>query len=343
MKQVLLLSILLSANTAYGDDAPRARDLGIPFDGTPGQLNAITDVAGVTVGHVTLIEDLTDDKAVRTGVTAILPRGERTADELAFAGWFSLNGNGEMTGTTWLDESGFLEGPVMITNTHSVGAVHEGVIRWRVAKGNADHTEYFWSLPVVAETWDGTLNIGTSSRVTDVNGDSYTVGVLVQANFGHWQLLRVAGVPVGHYLKPDDESSPVFDASLSSIIIVVATDAPLLPHQLDRLAKRAALGLARNGSIATNGSGDIFIAFSTANAEAGRGAADANISMLPNDSINPLFQATVEATEEAIINALVAGRDMQGDNGSLVRGIDLERLADVLRRHNRLVEPSDTP
>ncbi|MDH3549349.1 MAG: P1 family peptidase, partial [Gammaproteobacteria bacterium] len=216
MKQVLLLSILLSANTAYGDDAPRARDLGIPFDGTPGQLNAITDVAGVTVGHVTLIEDLTDDKAVRTGVTAILPRGERTADELAFAGWFSLNGNGEMTGTTWLDESGFLEGPVMITNTHSVGAVHEGVIRWRVAKGNADHTEYFWSLPVVAETWDGTLNdingfhvrpehamaaldraapgpvaegsvgggtgmvcyqfkcgIGTSSRVTDVSGDSY--------------------------------------------------------------------------------------------------------------------------------------------------------------------------
>ena len=386
MKPILLLSILLSANAAFGDDAPRARDLGIPFDGTPGELNAITDVAGVTVGHVTLIEDLPDDKAVRTGVTAILPRGERTADELAFAGWFSLNGNGEMTGTTWLNESGFLEGPVMITNTHSVGAVHEGVIRWRVAKGNADHTEYFWSLPVVAETWDGTLNdingfhvrpehamaaidravpgpvvegsvgggtgmvcyqfkcgIGTSSRVTDVDGNSYTVGVLVQANFGYWQLLRVAGVPVGHYLKSDDESSPDFDASLSSIIIVVATDAPLLPHQLDRLAKRAALGLARNGSIATNGSGDIFIAFSTANAEAGRGAADANISMLPNDSINPLFQATVEATEEAIINALVAGRDMQGDNGSLVRGIDLERLADVLRRHNRLVEPSDTP
>lgn len=386
MKQVLLLSLLLSASTAFGDDVPRARDLGIPFDGTPGELNAITDVAGVTVGQVTLIEDLPDDKAVRTGVTAILPRGERTADELAFAGWFSLNGNGEMTGTTWLNESGFLEGPVMITNTHSVGAVHEGVIRWRVAKGNADHTEYFWSLPVVAETWDGTLNdingfhvrpehamaaldraapgpvaegsvgggtgmvcyqfkcgIGTSSRVTDVNGDSYTVGVLVQANFGYWQLLRVAGVPVGPYLKSDDESSPEFDASLSSIIIVVATDAPLLPHQLDRLAKRAALGLARNGSIATNGSGDIFIAFSTANEEAARGAADANITMLPNDSINPLFQATVEATEEAIINALVAGRDMRGHNSSLVRGIDLERLVDVLGRHNRLEAPSATP
>ena len=385
MRQLLLLGLLASAGISYADVTPRARDLGIPFDGTPGALNAITDVAGVEVGHVTLIEDLPDGKAVRTGVTAILPRGERTTDTLAFGGWFSLNGNGEMTGTTWLNESGFLEGPVMITNTHSVGAVHEGVIRWRVNKGGADHTSAWWSLPVVAETWDGTLNdingfhvrpehamaaldraaagpvaegsvgggtgmicyqfkcgIGTASRVTDVDGESYTVGVLVQANFGYWQLLRVAGVPVGHYLKADDDddSSPSFDASLSSIIIVVATDAPLLPHQLDRLAKRAALGLARNGSIASNGSGDIFIAFSTANEEAGRGHAEAAIAMLPNDSINPLFQATVEASEEAIINALVAGRDMTGHNGSIVRGIDLERLLEVLRHHQRLEDPA---
>jgi len=384
MKHLLLLSILLFTGNAVGDDTPRARDLGIPFDGTPGALNAITDVGGVTVGHVTLIEDLPDGKAVRTGVTAILPRGERTTDTLAFGGWFSLNGNGEMTGTTWLTESGFLEGPVMITNTHSVGAVHEGVIRWRVGSGAADHTGAWWSLPVVAETWDGTLNdingfhvrpehamaaldraasgpvaegsvgggtgmicyqfkcgIGTSSRVTDVNGKSYTVGVLVQANFGYWQLLRVAGVPVGHFLKSeDDDSSPTFDASLSSIIIVVATDAPLLSHQLDRLAKRAALGLARNGSIASNGSGDIFIAFSTANEEAGRGVANAAIEMLPNNNINPLFQATVEASEEAIINALVAGRDMVGHDGNIVRGIDHERLVEILRRHRRLVEPT---
>jgi D-aminopeptidase len=383
MKQLLFVGALFAAGVATGDEPLRARDLGIPFDGQPGKLNAITDVRGVTVGHVTLIDDLPDGRAVRTGVTAILPRGEATSETLSFAGWFALNGNGEMTGTTWITESGFLEGPVMITNTHSVGAVHEGVIRWRVERGGADHTGAWWSLPVVAETWDGTLNdingfhvrpehakaaldraqpgpvaegsvgggtgmicyqfkcgIGTSSRVTAVNGASYTVGVLVQANFGYWQLLRVAGVPVGQFLRSDNEDvSPEFDASFSSIIIVVATDAPLVSHQLNRLAKRAALGLARNGSIASNGSGDIFIAFSTANEDAGRGIDNAAVTMLPNDTINPLFQATVEATEEAIINALVAGRDMVGNGGSVVKGIDHNRLVDVLRHHQRIVEP----
>ena len=379
-----ILGLLLAAGLVNADAPPRARDLGIPFDGTPGPLNAITDVAGVAVGHVTLIEDLPDDRAVRTGVTAILPRGVQSIDAHVFAGWFSLNGNGEMTGTTWLSDSGFLEGPVMLTNTHSVGAVHEGVIRWRVERGQSDHTGAWWSLPVVAETWDGTLNdingfhvrpehamvaldaavpgpveegsvgggtgmicyefkcgIGTASRVTDVDGTPYTVGALVQANFGSLELLRVAGIPVGPYLESVDRDagiSPEFKPGLSSIIIVVATDAPLFAHQHDRLAKRAALGLARNGSIASNGSGDIFIAFSTANEAAGRGRPDAALAMVPNDSISPLFRATVEATEEAIINALVAGRDMTGHDGSIVRGIDHGQLVEVLRRHGRLVE-----
>jgi D-aminopeptidase len=386
MRAASVLGLLLAAGLANADAPPRARDLGIPFDGVPGPLNAITDVAGVTVGHVTLVEDLPDDRAIRTGVTAILPRGEQSIDAHVFAGWFSLNGNGEMTGTTWLSDSGFLEGPVMLTNTHSVGAVHEGVIRWRVGRGDSDHTGAWWSLPVVAETWDGTLNdingfhvrpehamvaldaaapgpvtegsvgggtgmicyqfkcgIGTASRVTRVHGEPYTVGVLVQANFGSWELLRVAGIPVGPYLDAVDadvETSPEFKPGLSSIIIVVATDAPLLAHQLDRLAKRAALGLARNGSIASNGSGDIFIAFSTANEAAGLGQPDAALAMVPNDSISPLFRATVEATEEAIINALVAGRDMTGHDGSVVRGIDHGQLVEVLRRHGRLVEPA---
>lgn len=378
---LLLLTIL--AHPALADQAPRARDLGIPFDGKPGELNAITDVAGVTVGHVTLIEDLEDNRAVRTGVTAVLPRGAQSASAQVMAAWFSLNGNGEMTGTAWVEESGFLEGPVMITNTHSVGAVHEGTIRWRVSQGTSDHTGYFWSLPLVAETWDGYLNdingfhvrpehaiqaiggasggpvaegavgggtgmicydfkcgIGTASRVTTVRDAEYTIGVLVQANFGDFSLLRVAGVPVGHFLRGagDSDSSPEFIREHSSIIIVVATDAPLLPGQLKRLARRATLGLGRNGSIASNGSGDIFVAFSTANEAAGRGDADAEISMIPNDDITPLFRATVEATEEAIINALVAGRDMRGHEGHVIRGIDHEQLKRVLREHNRLLE-----
>ena len=379
--RILLAITLFAACTAAASDAPRARDLGIPFDGTPGELNAITDVAGVTVGHVTLIEDLEDNKAVRTGVTAILPRGPASKSVNVMAGWFSLNGNGEMTGTAWVEESGFLEGPVMMTNTHSIGAVHEGTIRWRVAQSGPDHTGYFWSLPLVAETWDGDLNdingfhvrpehamqaldkaqggpvaegavgggtgmicyefkcgIGTSSRVTTIGDAEYTIGVLVQANFGKRDLLRVAGVPVGQRLADESGAERAAGATPehNSIIIVIATDAPLLPNQVKRLARRAALGLGRNGSIASNGSGDLFIAFSTANEAAGRGEIDATITALPNDEMTPLFRATVEATEEAIINALVAGRDMRGHLGTTVPGIDHRRLQQILRDYNRL-------
>ncbi|MDX1498989.1 MAG: P1 family peptidase [Woeseiaceae bacterium] len=382
MNKLLLLFLLMPLSVPAAD-APRARDLGIPFDGTPGPLNAITDVAGVTVGFETIIEDLDDGRAVRTGVTAILPRGRDTNDRPVFGGWFSLNGNGEMTGTTWIEESGFVEGPIMITNTHSVGAVHEGTIRWRYERGAADSTGYWWSLPVVAETWDGYLNdingfhvrpehafaaieaakggpvaegnvgggtamncfeykcgTGTASRVTEAAGVARTVGVLVQANFGRRDNLLVAGVPVGRHLRDEMVfSSRLPDiAGLGSIIIVVGTDAPLFPHQLKRLVRRAALGLARTGSIASNGSGDIFVAFSTANPDATQVTADVGHRMLGNEDINPLFLATVQATEEAIINALVAGRTMTGNRGNRVTGIDHDELRRVLREYGRLDE-----
>jgi D-aminopeptidase len=379
MKRLLYLFLL--PVVAAADDDPRARDLGIPFNGTPGTHNAITDVAGVTVGFETIIRDLSDDTAVRTGVTAVLPRGRATNDKPVYGGWFSLNGNGEMTGTTWVEESGFIEGPIMITNTHSVGAVHEGTIRWRVENGAADSSEYWWSLPVVAETWDGYLNdingfhvrpehafaaiesaaggpvaegnvgggtamncfeykcgTGTSSRVTRAAGADYTVGVLVQANFGIRDHLIVAGVPVGKHLRDNRVFSALQpeNAGLGSIIIVVGTDAPLLPHQLKRLTRRAALGLSRTGSIASNGSGDIFIAFSTANDGVNQAESGAGIASVPNERIVPLFEATVQATEEAIINALVAGRTMTGNRGNTVTSVDHEQLREVLREYNRL-------
>jgi D-aminopeptidase len=376
-----LLCILLLPSLVAADDDPRARDLGIPFDGTPGRYNAITDVPGVTVGFETIVRDLPDNKAVRSGVTAILPRGSETNNQPVYGGWFSLNGNGEMTGTTWVEESGFIEGPIMITNTHSVGAVHEGTIRWRFENGAADSSGYWWSLPVIAETWDGYLNdingfhvrpehaaaaiesasggivqegnvgggtamncfeykcgTGTSSRVTQVAGDTHTVGVLVQANFGRRDNLIVAGVPVGKHLRDEmvfSSTMPDF-AGFGSIIIVVGTDAPLLPHQLKRLTRRAALGLSRTGSIASNGSGDIFIAFSTGNEDVNQATSGAGIESVPNEDIVPLFEATVQATEEAIINALVAGRTMTGDRGNTVTAIDHQQLQQVLRQYNRL-------
>jgi D-aminopeptidase len=368
---------LLAAHISFAAEQPRARDLGIPFDGTPGPLNAITDVAGVTVGQVTLIEDLEDGRAVRTGVTAILPRGKDTFMRPVFGGWFALNGNGEMTGTTWLEESGQLEGPVMLTNTHSVGVVRDATIAWRIRTAGPDASGYYWSLPVVAETWDGDLNdingfhvkpehvnaaldgavsgpvsegnvgggtgmqcfdfkcgIGTSSRVVEVLGTSYTLGVLVQANFGSGRRdeLRIAGVPVGRLLSEDPiphESHPE-TVDHGSIIIVVATDAPLLPYQLKRLARRAALGLARTGSVADNGSGDIFIAFSTADQTLGRNDRLLTCQSIPNDEIDPLFAATVRATEEAIINALVAARDMVGDQGHSARSLPHDALMEVM-------------
>jgi len=375
---------------ALAQGKPRARDLGIPFDGTPGPLDAITDVKGVEVGQVTLISGggkLEVGKGpVRTGVTAILPRGRESSDPV-FAGWFSLNGNGEMTGTTWVEESGFLEGPVMITNTHSVGVVRDAVIAWRVKRGGPDESGYWWSLPVVAETYDGFLNdvngfhvkpehafqaldnarpgpvaegnvgggtgmvcyefkggIGTASRKLDVRSGGYTVGVLVQCNCGGREQLRIAGVPVGREISGNKVWSGAASsnqADTGSIIITVATDAPLLPHQLKRLARRASHGLARTGSTSGNGSGDIFIAFSTANPRAARPSGLPQLTMLPNDRMDALFAATVEATEEAIVNALVAAETMTGADNHKAVAIPHERVKEVLRRYNRLAESRD--
>ncbi len=372
--------LLLLMSMASAQHKPRARDLGIPFDGTPGPLNAITDVRGVEVGHSTIISGegklKVGEGPVRTGVTAILPRGKNSTDPV-FGAWFSLNGNGEMTGTTWLEESGFLEGPVMITNTHSVGVVRDALIAWRLKQGKPSESEFWWSLPVVAETYDGYLNdvngfhvkashvfdalqtakadavpegnvgggtgmichefkggIGTASRRLDPAAGGYTLGVLVQANYGTRRQLRIAGVPVGleipaERIRSDDEGS---------IIVVLATDAPLLPHQLKRLARRVSLGLARNGSASGNGSGDIFIGFSTANPGASRTTGTVELSMLPNDRMNPLFEATVQATEEAVINALVAAETMVGVNDRKVIAIPHDRLRQVLKQYHRLVE-----
>ena len=379
MLRILPACLLLSSS--IGAAEPRARDIGVPFEGQPGSLNAITDVAGVTVGQVTLIDDLADGRKVRTGVTAILPLGRASVDAPVFGGWFALNGNGEMTGTAWLEESGHLEGPVLLTNTHSVGVVRDAAIAWRVKTGAADASGYWWSLPVVAETWDGHLNdingfhvrpehaeraiaeartgpvtegnvgggtgmichefkcgIGTASRIVREGAAQYTLGVLVQANYGLRDSLLVAGVPVGRHLRADRvySKAETTAAESGSIIIVIATDAPLLPHQLERLSRRASLGLARMGSSAGNGSGDLFLAFSTANRTALAGGELAQATFLPNDRMDALFVATVQATEEAITNALIAGRDMQGNEGRYAKGIDHAALIDILKRYNRL-------
>jgi L-aminopeptidase/D-esterase-like protein len=366
---------------------PRARDLGVPFDGTPGPLNAITDVTGVMVGHTTLISGegkLQIGKGpVRTGVTAVLPRGLDSMMNPVFAAWWSLNGNGEMTGTTWVEESGFLEGPVMITNTHSVGVVRDAVIQWRVAHGKPDPTGYWWSLPVVAETWDGWLNdingfhvkpehafhaidsahggsveegnvgggtgmicngfkggIGTSSRKLDEKSGGYTVGVLVQCNYGTKDNLRIAGIPVGREIAADDPyaSTSFVNDDHGSIIVVVATDAPLVAHQLKRLARRVSLGLGRNGSISGNGSGDIFIAFSSANSGAAATDRVVDLKMLPNDKLGPVFAATVQATEEAVINAMVAAETMTGIENHKVAALPHDKLRAMLNKYNRLTQ-----
>jgi D-aminopeptidase len=377
----LALAFLLAAAAGRAAEKPRARAVGVPFDGTPGPLNAITDVAGVTVGHSTIILGegalKVGEGPVRTGVTAILPRGRETMNDPVFAGWFALNGAGEMTGTTWVEESGFLEGPVMITNTHSVGAVHQGTIAWRVKEGGPDATGYWWSNPLVAETWDGELNdingfhvqqsnvfealsgakpgpvaegnvgggtgmicngfkggIGTASRKLSEQAGGYTVGALVQCNYGRKLDLTIAGVPVGREIAGPGAR----DDDAGSIIIVVATDAPLLPTQLKRLARRAGLGLARVGSIAGNGSGDIFIAFSTANPGAARPTGLVTLTDLPNDRMNPLFAATAQSVEEAIVNAMIAAETMKGANNVVVRALPPDDLKRILRKYNRLVE-----
>ncbi|HEY3930629.1 MAG TPA: P1 family peptidase [Candidatus Koribacter sp.] len=380
---LLFSGISLSAQTAK----PRARDLGVPFDGAPGKYNAITDVAGVSVGYKTLVSG--DGKLVvgvgpvRTGVTAIIPRSNDFFDPV-YAAWFSQNGNGEMTGTTWVEESGFLDGPVMITNTHSVGVVRDAVIAWRLKHQPPKVVEDAWSLPVVAETWDGWLNdingfhvkpqdafdalnsaksgliaegnvgggtgmicnefkggTGTSSRVLDANHGGYTIGVLVQCNYGLRPQLRIAGVPVGKEI-PQDRA---YRQETGSIIVVVATDAPLIPTQLKRLAHRVTDGLGRLGSISGNGSGDIFLAFSTANPHAYYGqptpeyaTKPATIQTMINEDLDPLFEATVQATEEAVVNAMIAAETMIGRDGHKAIALPHEQLREVLKKYNRLVE-----
>jgi D-aminopeptidase len=379
---ILAAAPIAGAQGTKFEHAVRARDLGVPFEGTPGPLDSITDVKGVEVGYRTLTSGegklVVGTGPVRTGVTAVFPRGTNSVDPV-FAGWFTENGNGEMTGTTWVEESGFLYGPVMITNTHSVGVVRDSVIAWQLQHGPSLPLEDWWSLPVVAETWDGYLNdingfhvkaedadaamrdahggpiaegnvgggtgmicfefkggTGTASRQLPEKLGGYTVGVLVQCNFGVRHLLRIAGTPVGYEIT----GHPVWGDDTGSIIVVVATDAPLLPSQMKRIAKRVTLGLGRLGSISGDGSGDIFIAFSTANAGAGlEQKKTIDLQTLPNSRMDALFEATVQATEEAVVNALVAAKTMTGADGHTVEALPHDRLREVLKKYNRLVEP----
>jgi len=374
------------ASASQALSGPRARDLGVPFVGTPGKWNAITDVPGVEVGEVTLVAGsgklVRGQGPVRTGVTAVLPRGKLAPTDPVFAGWFTLNGNGEMTGTTWVEESGQLYGPVMITNTESVGVVRDAVIAWSLERYQVDLSDT-WQLPVVAETSDAWLNdmdgfhvhaqqayaaldgarsgpvpegnvgggtgmicyefkggTGTASRkVADASG-SYTVGALVQANFGAREQLTIAGVPVGQEITGqkayEERPRKGTSADAGSIIVVLATDAPLLPHQLKRIARRASMGIARTGGMASNESGEIFIAFSTANSGAGVATGVPALKMIPNDRITPFFNAAVEATEEAIVNALVAAETMTGANDRRAIGLPHDRLVALLAKYNRL-------
>jgi D-aminopeptidase len=391
----LLLVIALDASAREPQKSPparptiegkivRARDLGIPFEGTPGKFNAITDVPGVEVGYTTLISGegkLDVGKGpVRTGVTAILPRGRASLNDPVYAGFFSLNGNGEMTGTAWVDESGFLEGPIIITNTHSVGVARDAVIAWRIKHGAADTTGYWWSLPVVAETWDGWLNDingfhvkaedvwhaldsahggaleegslgggtgmicyefkggnGTASRRIDirpaavgknVSTRSFIVGVFLQANFGRRPELMIAGVPVGKEIPGE-----VYKQESGSCIAVVATDAPLLPNQLKRLARRVSLGLARTGTTSGNGSGDLFIAFSTANPNVTNpDQVTHDVQTIPNDLMDPLLAGVVQATEEAVVNALIDNDSMTGRDNHRVDALPHDRLREIMKR-----------
>ncbi len=397
---VLMLLLVLESSAREPIKSPpptnqtkiiRARDLGIPFEGTPGKLNAITDVPGVEVGYTTLISGegkLEVGKGpVRTGVTAILPRGHASLNDPVYAGFFSFNGNGEMTGTAWVDEGGFLEGPIIITNTHSVGVARDAVIAWRVKQGAADKTGYWWSLPVVAETWDGWLNDingfhvkpedvwhaldsarggpiqegsvgggtgmicyefkggnGTASRKIDISvskdasPQSFIVGVFLQANFGRRPQLIITGVPVGKEIPGEVYKSASADPSFGgqesgSCIAVVATDAPLLPNQLKRLARRVSLGLARTGTILENGSGDLFIAFSTANPNVvNPDQVTHTVQTIPNDLLDPLFAGVVQATEEAVVNALVDNHSMTGRDNHRVDALPHDRLQQIMKR-----------
>jgi len=393
MKFIIIIFLMAVSATSFSQEKkPRARDIGIPFDGTPGKYNAITDVAGVEVGHTTLIEGsgkLEKGKGpVRTGVTAIFPAGKKYAP--VFANWHMLNGNGDMTGTHWITESGFLETPILITNTSSVGTVRDAALKWMDEHKYYDTTQglFWYSYPVVAETWDGILNdingfhvkpghvwqamekassgfveegavgggtgmiclgfkggIGTASRVIDKKLGGYTVGVLVQSNFGVKSQLTIAGVPVGKeladtlnikiYEEPSANSKTEWSEQ-GSIIVVVATDAPLLPHQLKRIAQRVSLGIGKVGGIGGNGSGDIFIAFSTANKNSFSRTKETTATIFSNDQMGALFNATIQATEEAIVNALVAGTTTKGINNNTVYGLPHDAVIKILKKYNRV-------
>jgi D-aminopeptidase len=387
-KTAIIFIGLLSCYQVYSQK-PRARDLGIPFVGTPGAFNAITDVQGVEVGYSTIItgkgENTVGNGPIRTGVTAIFPRGKAKKFSPVYANWYSLNGNGEMTGTTWVTESGFLETPIMITNTNSVGVVRDAVLKWYVDTDWYSGEDWWYTYPVVAETYDGFLNdiygfhvkekhvleaiensssgqiaegnigggtgmmclgfkggTGTSSRVLKINDSSYTVGAIVQSNFGAKRNLSIAGVPVGVELK--DTLNSVFNGPPKSrrqegdgsIIVIVATDVPLLPHQLKRIAQRIPLGIGIVGGRGSNGSGDIFLAFSTANEGAFNRDDIASITSMPNDLLMPVFEATVQVVEEAIINAMIAAETMEGINGNTSYAIPHDVLVETLQKYNRI-------
>jgi D-aminopeptidase len=402
MRSLMIVAAVVVLPCTLFAQKPRERELKLPIGGTPGPLDAITDVAGVEVGQTTLISGagklVVGQGPVRTGVTVVHPRGKANSDPV-FAAWFTLNGNGEMTGTTWMQESGLLEGPVAITNTHSVGVVRDAIIQWEVSQKNALQP---WWLPVVAETYDGSLNdingfhvkpehvlaaldgatggvpkegvvgggtgmvchgfkggIGTASRTLPADQGGYTVGVLVQCNYGLRRDLRIAGVPVGEEIPdlvgcianndplPPGATRPRCDgarpagvpdpADQGSIIVVVATDAPLLPHQLKRIATRVSLGVGRQGGFGGNSSGDIFVAFSTANARAWfNDGPVTDVKMLPNDRITPLFQATAQATEAAITNALLAAETTTGANDLRIYALPVDRLVSIMKKYGRL-------
>ncbi|HEX5703880.1 MAG TPA: P1 family peptidase [Pyrinomonadaceae bacterium] len=398
----ILIASILSASIA-GQTRPRGRDLGIPFPGRTGANNAITDVPGIAVGHVTLIEGegklIPGKGPIRTGVTAILPRPKGNWDPV-FAATFNLNGNGDMTGVNWIKESGFLEGPILLTGTHSVGTVRDAAIQWQVKNGR----EFLFTYPVVAETFDflndangehvkpqhawqaldaatpgrvkeGAVGggtgmgcngfkggIGTSSRVLSKEEGGFTIGVLVQCNYGGD--LRILGVPIRQEItdlrtcttlpqpltRPWTRRIPACSSAAASkndsgeqqhegrgsIIVIVATDAPLLPHQLERIARRVGMGLGRLGSLAGNSSGDLFLAFSTANPGAAEATGLPTLKMLPNDRIDPLFGATIDATEEAVVNAMLGAQTMTGADGIRVFGLPGDRVVTALKKYNRM-------
>jgi D-aminopeptidase len=401
-----VLALLIAAAAAMPSSTqtrPRGRDLGIPFPGQTGPANTITDVTGIAVGHVTLVEGegklVPGQGPIRTGVTAILPRPRGNWDPV-FAATFNLNGNGDMTGINWIKESGFLEGPILLTGTHSVGTVRDAAIQWQLRNGR----EFVFTYPIVAETFDflndatgehvkpahalqaldrarpgpveeGAVGggtgmgcngfkggIGTSSRVLSPAQGGYTIGVLVQCNYGGD--LRILGVPIRQeitdlrtctvlpqplsrpWTRQIPPCPPTSGASSSpgtseyegrgSIIVVVATDAPLLPHQLERIARRVGMGLGRLGSWAGNSSGDLFLAFSTANAGAAAPVGTPSLTMLPNERIDPLFSATIDATEEAVVNAMLAAQTMTGADGIRSFGLPGDRVVAALKKYKRM-------